>query len=397
MAVAKTKIVLHAGHGKTGTSAIQSALAISADALLKNGIHYPIDPNERQRAARFEITSGNWKHNPTISLSEQCLELAASNAAGHTIVLSSESLFWHLTDFVHQKEQWNEAVDIHVILAVRELEEMLSSEYQQRVKRHGESKPFEQFLKRRHFISSHHKKAAEVLTQLSQQNVQVTLINYSAHKKTISKKVFDALGCSDLFPKEKMGDLVINRSLSQKELQMLMMINALYYDQFPWISARLSDALAKNLPNTETQRSRISPQSLEKLYDKNDSYLQIINSHLSAEEPLTVQQTLKRDRQTNNPGKRLHKIRQEEEQSVQLISQTLLEALRNDPTKRLCNETIDTLIKTSQTENTPAHVEVELLEIAKINRPQGQRLGQLLERAQIKKQQSQTKSIGTDQ
>ena len=396
MAVAKTKIVLHAGHGKTGTSAIQSALAISADALLKNGIHYPIDPNERQRAARFEITSGNWKHNPTISLSEQCLELAASNAAGHTIVLSSESLFWHLTDFVHQKEQWNEAVDIHVILAVRELEEMLSSEYQQRVKRHGESKPFEQFLKRRHFISSHHKKAAEVLTQLSQQKVQVTLINYSAHKKTISKKVFDALGCSDLFPKEKMGDLVINRSLSQKELQMLMMINALYYDQFPWISARLSDALAKNLPNTETQRSRISPQSLEKLYDKNDSYLQIINSHLSAEEPLTVQQTLKRDRQTNNPGTRLHKIRQEEEQSVQLISQTLLEALRNDPTKRLCNETIDTLIKTSQTENTPAHVEVELLEIAKINRPQGQRLGQLLERAQIKKQQSQTKSIGTD-
>ena len=397
MAVAKTKIVLHAGHGKTGTSAIQSALAISADALLKNGIHYPIDPNERQRAARFEITSGNWKHNPTISLSEQCLELAASNAAGHTIVLSSESLFWHLTDFIYQKEQWNEAIDIHVILAVRELEEMLSSEYQQRVKRHGESKPFEQFLKRRHFISSHHKKAAEVLTQLSQQNVQVTLINYSAHKKTISKKVFDALGCSDLFPKEKMGDLVINRSLSQKELQMLMMINALYYDQFPWISARLSDALAKNLPNTETQRSRISPQSLEKLYDKNDSYLQIINSHLSAEEPLTVQQTLKRDRQTNNPGKRLHKIRQEEEQSVQLISQTLLEALRNDPTKRLCNETIDTLIKTSQTENTPAHVEVELLEIAKINRPQGQRLGQLLERAQIKKQQSQTKSIGTDQ
>ena len=397
MAVAKTKIVLHAGHGKTGTSAIQSALAISADALLKNGTHYPIDPNERQRAARFEITSGNWKHNPTISLSEQCLELAASNAAGHTIVLSSESLFWHLTDFVHQKEQWNEAVDIHVILAVRELEEMLSSEYQQRVKRHGESKPFEQFLKRRHFISSHHKKAAEVLTHLSQQNVPVTLINYSAHKKTISKKVFDALGCSDLFPKEKMGDLVINRSLSQKELQMLMMINALYYDQFPWISARLSDALAKNLPNTETQRSRISPQSLEKLYDKNDSYLQIINSHLSAQEPLTVQQTLNRDRQTKNPGKRLQKIRQEEEQSVQLISQTLLEALRNDPTKRLCNETIDTLIKTSQTENTPAHVEVELLEIAKINRPQGQRLGQLLERAQIKKQQSQTKSIGTDQ
>lgn len=386
--MAKTKIVLHAGHGKTGTSAIQSALAISADTLLKNGINYPIDTNERQRAARFEITSGNWKHNPAISLSEQCLQIAASNAAGHTIVLSSESLFWHLTDFVKQKEQWSEAVEIHVILAVRELEEMLSSEYQQRVKRHGESKPFEQFLRRRHFISSHHKKAAEVLTELTQHNISITLINYSAHKKTISKRVFEAIGCGDLFPKQKMGDLVINRSLSQKELQMLMMINALYYDQFPWISARLSDALAKNLPNTQTKRSRISPQSLKRLYEKNDSYLQIINRHLSAEEPLTVKQTVQQDRPTNNPAKRLETIKQEEKQSIQLISQTLLEALRDDPTQRLCNETIDTLIKTSQVEDTPAHVEVELLEIAKINRPQGQRLGQLLERARIRKQQS---------
>ena len=185
-----------------------------------------------------------------------------------------------------------------------------------------------------------------------------------------------------------MSDLVINRSLSQKELQMLMMINALYYDQFPWISARLSDALAKSLPNTETQRSRISPQSLEKLYERNDPYLQIINSYLRAEEPLTVHQTLEKDLKTNNQAKRLQKIRQEEEQSVKLISQTLLEALVNNPAQRLCNETIDTLIKTSQADETPVHVEVELLEIAKINRPQGQRLGQLLERAQIMKQQS---------
>ena len=386
--MAKTQIVLHAGHGKTGTSAIQSALAISAEDLLKIGINYPIDPNERQRAARFEITSGNWKHDPAISLSQQCLQLAASNAAGQTIVLSSESLFWHLPEFIDQIDQWSDTVDVHIILAVRELEEMLSSEYQQRVKRHGESKPFEQFLKQRHFISSHHKKAAEVLTQVSRHNISITLLNYSRHKKMISERVFEAIGCGDLFPSEQMGDLVINRSLSQKELQMLMMINALYYDQFPWISARLSDALAKSLPNTETQRSRISQQSLEKLYEKNDPYLQIINSHLRDEEPLTVHQTLERDHKTNNSPKYFQKIRQEEEQSIKLISQTLLEALVNNPTQRLCNDTIDTLIKTSQADDTPVHVEVELLEIAKINRPQGQRLGKLLERAQIKKQQS---------
>ena len=385
--MAKTRIVLHAGHGKTGTSAIQSALAISADTLLKNGINYPINPSERQRAARFEITSGNWKHNPTISLSEQCLQLAASNSAGHTIVLSSESLFWHLTDFVNQKEQWDEAVEIHVILAVRDLEEMLSSEYQQRVKRHGESRPFEQFLRRRQFISSHHKKAAEVIEQLFKENISSTLINYSNHKSTISEKVFEAIGAKDLFPIERMSGLVINRSLSQKELQMLTMINALYYEQFPWISARLSDALAKKLPNIETQRSRISLQSLDKLYQTNDTYIQIINSRLSTAEALKCLKTLDRERNTSPDPKKNQKIRHEEELSTNLISQTLLEALRNDPTKQLSNETVDTLIKTSQEDDIPAHVAVELLEIAKINRPQGQRLGQLLERAQIKKQQ----------
>ena len=390
-AVAKTRIVLHVGHGKTGTSAIQSALAISANALAKQGLSYPISATEQQRAARFEITSGNWKHNPNISLSDQCIQLAESNKAEHTFVLSSESLFWHLTDFINQKDQWNEAVEIQIILAVRELEEMLSSEYQQRVKRHGESRPFEQFLKRRNFISSHHKKAAEVLEQLSQQNISRTLINYSQHKSNISELVFEAIGAAKLFPHEQMSGLVINRSLSQKELQMLTMINALYYEQFPWISARLSDALAKSLPNTETQRSRISHQSLEKLYETNENYIQMINRYLRSSEPLTCLQTLDRDRKIINDPKKLQKIRKEEEQSINLISQTLLEALRNDPTKHLCNETVDTLIKASQDENIPPNVEVELLEIAKINRPKGQRLDQLLQHAQLKKQQSDTK------
>ncbi len=389
--MAKTRIVLHVGHGKTGTSAIQSALAISANALAKQGLSYPISANEQQRAARFEITSGNWKHNPNVSLSDQCIQLAESNKAEHTFVLSSESLFWHLTDFIDQKDQWHEAVEIQIILAVRELEEMLSSEYQQRVKRHGESRPFEQFLKRRHFISSHHKKAAEVLEQLSQENISTTLINYSQDKSNISERVFEAIGAANLFPHEQMSGLVINRSLSQKELQILTMINALYYEQFPWISARLSDALAKNLPNTETQRSRISHQSLEKLYETNENYIQTINRYLRSSEPLTCLQTLDRDRKLINDPKKLQKIRKEEEQSINLISQTLLEALRNDPTKNLCNETIDTLIKTSQDNNIPPNVEVELLEIAKINRPKGQRLGQLLEHAQLKKQQSDAK------
>ncbi|MCH1458014.1 MAG: hypothetical protein L7T86_03935, partial [Synechococcus sp. MOX_bin73] len=40
--VQKIKLFLHIGHGKTGTSAIQSSLAIASDELSKKGISYPI-------------------------------------------------------------------------------------------------------------------------------------------------------------------------------------------------------------------------------------------------------------------------------------------------------------------------------------------------------------------
>ena len=142
----KTKLFLHIGHGKTGTSAIQSSLAIASDNLRGKGINYPIGSTLRDRASRLEITSGNWEPKPDISLSEQVLSIAEQNQDDSAIILSSESLFWLIPELIKNKSQWENQLDLHIILAVREIEEMLSSEYQQRVKRHGDAMPLEQFL-----------------------------------------------------------------------------------------------------------------------------------------------------------------------------------------------------------------------------------------------------------
>ena len=99
----KTKLFLHIGHGKTGTSAIQSALAIASEELAKRGISYPIQPSLRDRASRLEITSGNWQPNPEISLSDQLLEIEKKNQNNSKIVLSSESLFWLIPDLIQRK------------------------------------------------------------------------------------------------------------------------------------------------------------------------------------------------------------------------------------------------------------------------------------------------------
>lgn len=377
----KTKLFLHIGHGKTGTSAIQSALAIASEDLAKRGINYPIQQALRDRASRLEITSGNWEPTSEVSLTTQLLEIAKSNYKNSKIILSSESLFWLVPELIQNKGTWETNIDLHIILAVREIEEMLSSEYQQRVKRHGDAMPLEQFLRARHFVSSHHAKAAEVIELIAQSSITNTIINYSEHKRDISQLIFKLIGAEDLYPTSQMAGAIINRSMSRKELEILITINALYYNRFPWISARISDALIKNQPKLEAQQCKIAKQQLQKVYETNDPYLQTINAFLDSKEQLTSLANLRQEITQADSPEQAQKIREQEAISVSLIGDTLLQTLTNESKRKLSNDTVDAIIALSQSGQVSKTTEVELLEVAKENRPQGQKLAQLLERA----------------
>ena len=377
----KTKLFLHIGHGKTGTSAIQSSLAIASNDLAGQGISYPIQQSLRDRASRLEITSGNWEPKSEASLSDELLEITKNNGDNSKIILSSESLFWLIPELIQNKSKWENNIDIHIILAVREIEEMLSSEYQQRVKRHGDSMPLEQFLRARHFISSHHAKAAEIIDLMSQSNISNTIINYSRHKRDISQLIFKYIGAEELYPADQMAGAIINRSLSRKELEILITINALYYSKFPWISTRISDALIKNQPQLEAQQCKLAKPQLEKVYEKNDAYLQIINACLDPNEQLTMLATLSHEATQVSSPEQVQKIRDEETISMCLIGDTLLQTLTKESKRKLSNDTVDAIIELSQSGKVSKTTEVELLEVAKENRPQGLKLGKLLERA----------------
>lgn len=377
----KTKLFLHIGHGKTGTSAIQSALAIASDDLSRQGISYPIQQSLRDRASRLEITSGNWEPSSDASLTDQLLSIANNSRDNSAIILSSESLFWLIPDLILHKNNWENHIDIHIILAVREIEEMLSSEYQQRVKRHGDAMPLEQFLRARHFISSHHAKAAEIIELMAQANLTNTIINYSQHKRDISELIFKIIGAEQLYPADQMAGAIINRSLSRKELEILITINALYFSRFPWISTRISDALIKSQPKVEAQQCKIARQQLQKVYETNDAYLQTINAFLAPTEQLTSLSNLGEEATQAHSPEQAQKIREEETISVGLIGDTLLQALTNESKRKLSNDTVDAIIELSQSGRVSKTTEVELLEVAKENRPQGQKLAKLLERA----------------
>nr|WP_255614449.1 hypothetical protein [Synechococcus sp. MU1611] len=372
---------MHIGHGKTGTSAIQSSLAIASNDLAEQGISYPIQQSLRDRASRLEITSGNWEPKSEVSLSDELLEIAANNGDNLKIILSSESLFWLVPELIQNKSKWENNIDMHIILAVREIEEMLSSEYQQRVKRHGDSMPLEQFLRARHFISSHHAKAAEIIELMNESNISNTIINYSRHKRDISQLIFKLVGAEELYPEDQMAGAIINRSLSRKELEMLITINALYYSKFPWISTRISDALIKSQPQIEAQQCKLIKPQLEKVYEQNDAYLQTINACLDPNEQLTMLSTLSHEVIQESSPEQVQKIRDEETISICLIGDTLQQTLTNESKRKLSNDTVDAIIELSQSGKVSKTTEVELLEVAKENRPQGLKLGKLLERA----------------
>ena len=378
----KPQFYLHIGHGKTGTSAIQSAFAIAQEDLLKNGIEYPIQNTDREKASQFAITSGNWNHNPKETLAQELIRRSRERNNNNSILLSSESLFWRLDDLFEDGMQELKDLNLHVLLAVREIEEMLSSEYQQRVKRHGEKRPFEQFLRSRHFISSHHKRASEIITLLKQNQIKTTIINYSKHKNNIIELIFETLHAEEAYPRDTVNGVVVNRGLSHKELATITLINALFHTKFPWISTRLSDALVKELPTVQSQKCRLSKDSKLKLYEVNNDYIRNINDSLDPNEHLLDKSTMNSD---SAPIDRsvFQQIREEEQLSINVISSTLLTAIQNESEhNRLSNPTIDQLIKVSQAEDTDPQTKLELLELAVANRPQGKRLVKLLEQAQ---------------
>ena len=377
----KPQIYLHIGHGKTGTSAIQSAFAIAQKGLLKQGIEYPIHNTDREKASQFAITSGNWIHNPKESLAQELIRRSRERDNNNSILLSSESLFWHLDSLFEGGVQGLKDLNLHVLLAVREIEEMLSSEYQQRVKRHGEKRPFEQFLRSRHFISSHHKKASEIITLLKQNKIKTTIINYSKHKHNIIELIFDALHAEDAYPRDSVDGVVVNRSMSHKELAILTLTNALFYTKFPWISTRLSDALVKELPTVQSQKCRLSEASNIKLYEANNDYIKNINDNLDPNEYLLDQSTMISCNAQIDQSI-VQQIKKEEQLSIDVISSTLLTAIQSESAhSRLSNTTIDQLIKLSQAEDTNPQTKLELLDLAVANRPQGKRLVKLLEQA----------------
>lgn len=199
------ELMLHVGHGKTGSSFLQSALALSD----LGDLSYPVSEAQKTKALQGRLTSGNVTYAPG------CFD----SFSGDKLLLSSESMFTPLVDGC-LLDDINTALKpskIRILLFVRNPFENAVSSYFQAVQKGMESRDFEYYLQK----FSRPKQVAKAIRH--SRGAELYIANYSTHRKQVLQKFSEWIDCNLSAPPSK----VANRSLTVDEANFLYRLNKL--------------------------------------------------------------------------------------------------------------------------------------------------------------------------
>jgi hypothetical protein len=269
-------LVLHVGHGKTGTSAIQSFLALNQKNLNEFGIIYP-DNGSLEDAKNGMISSGNG----AMALNW----VPRTEYQGKTILFSSEYLFWEINeDYLFSlKEKFN---SVKIILWSRNLLDFSYSEWGQYVKRHGMTESYVNFISK--YKANHHLRLLWWLQMVKTLNIDISFRNYSNYSENIITRF-----CADL-PLDNYASLTfnypdrtkVNRSLTHIEYEFQRVANRITKSEIS--SQYLSDVLCNKLPDLISNKPQISFELYEMLHGTYSSMLDQINNLVDMNEKIYI-------------------------------------------------------------------------------------------------------------
>lgn len=273
----RRKIVLHIGYGKTGSSAIQSALARNHEILKPAGILYP-ESKASELARRGEVTSGNVDVEDWFE--GQVVPIARTADGCDTILFSNENLFHAFDAFLDRHRDYESEFAFEIILFVREPFEKLNSGFQQAVKRRGFAGDISEFAA----ADTDADRAASILRTLDARGVPFRLFNYSALRRSAVQAFFEHLGVWDLVRAGGEAEVgTVNRSLTAAELAFLLHVNQLFGVEF---GSAIADALVHRLPDLEPDMAPIDATTRKRFYDANIHAVEAINAFLPTGERL---------------------------------------------------------------------------------------------------------------
>ena len=249
-------VYMHIGHGKTGSSFLQSTLALSQDALARHEYAYPLAEDVAQKARKGFITGGNLRAKPGEFTT---LVQSVPEGAGGKLLISAESLFRYLErnadSFLEEYQQVCAGVPLRILCYLRDPVDHAISAYHQKVKRSGYTKTMGDSLDQYQLPA----RTIAVLSALRAGGADVTVLNYSRHSK-------DLLGSLAGWLDLPSGDLTtpnvgrVNRSLTNAELELQRLMNGHLGGQ---ASRFVSDPLCNELPDIRSETPPLSRDALE--------------------------------------------------------------------------------------------------------------------------------------
>lgn len=267
------EVILHVGHGKTGSSYLQSLLALNVSFLNQKGIAYPFHRSFEGAASGF-ISSGNGKI------------LSVENIEAHDypkVLFSGEQLFSTLlnSDLLSILAYGHK---LRVILYTRDVVEHALSRWAQGVKRGGLKSDVDSYLLSKPI--GPYPLVADWIDKSKSLGFDLVIKNYTKNKKNITSRFM-----LDAFNGEvESSELVlpvserVNRSLTNSEYEVQRVFNAAFGKK---TSKYLSDFLVNKFPNSPAHPIKISKKTYFRLVEKNAEYVEKVNDYLRPEEHIS--------------------------------------------------------------------------------------------------------------
>ena len=280
------RLHLHVGHGKTGSSYLQSWWALNRSELWRvDRLHYPVaDSDQRALSGRFTMGNG-FLLDQALKVSHQPQQLSQfwsdvlpkqKDPDPNGVLFSAERWARHLP---MQLEDLIRVADVGgfdqltIWLLVRDPLDHALSVYGQMVKRHGFSGSLQDWLE----IYDFPKLLLRFLEVFQSQpdRISFRVDHYGRQRNNLENCLVDWLALPVNLKWQKPSSMV-NRSLTQDELMMMRFLNQRLGERASTVGEQLVD----RLPNLKPARLHPSNDALKRFEERWSSTVEQINCRL---------------------------------------------------------------------------------------------------------------------
>ena len=276
------KLKLHIGHGKTGSSYLQSWFACNSRLLFEN--HAIFYPGDHKHAEKGHFSTGNRKEldeiiesrRPRRWIQKNLRQFSEKRLIPNTLFFSFEGLTRQFSMYRNKIVRSAELLgisDIDVLLIVRDPLDHACSVYNQMVKRHGYFGSLDEWLEVYDFTDHLLQTIQELSENRDLWNLRIE--HYDKVSTSLSDLAIDWLNTPPSSFYNQTPNSIVNRSLTYEELFLMRIVNKkLSVDK----SRLLGERLVNQFPESTSFNPKPSSNSSRRFVEKWNEKVETINS-----------------------------------------------------------------------------------------------------------------------